>query len=88
MKLINSKLFKLKGEEEINLTYNEAKVNFSTDYDIENPVTRSQALDTLMDDFITEEDSELDSDLSMQRRQKNGLIHKIVNKIYPEPETA
>jgi DNA repair ATPase RecN len=44
MELLNKKLFKIKDEVTENITFETARLNFPTDYDLENPMTRKIAL--------------------------------------------
>jgi len=52
--VINSRLLKVKSESVKTKTYHEARLNFYTDYDLENPLTRHQALDELIGQFYKE----------------------------------
>jgi len=51
MKALNMKLFSIKCEKVIE-NYQEVREYFHTDYDLENPMTRHQALDTLITRII------------------------------------
>ncbi len=57
IKSITSKLSRVRNESVKTQTYNQARSYFYTDYDLENPLTRHQALDELIGQFYRDTDS-------------------------------
>jgi len=49
MRLINSALFKIRIYTSQTISYDEARVDFNTDYDLENPATKHQMFDEKLD---------------------------------------